>query len=231
MAIQWELPGYQLEYLLDGYDWAGLGNVKVIDIGGFRGRISIALAERFSNLNMLVEDMGMNEKEAHAAVPANLKDRVNFLIHDMFEPQTVSADVYYIRQVLHDWPDKYSIKVIRQQTPCLKKGAKLLLNESLLPEQPGSSLPLWREKDLRFVDPFLLSTLIHNLGPACAFTNLSFLIYRTMDIGLIATMNGRERTLAEWKAMVAEADSRWKFQKVTENAGSMLAMLEWVWEP
>ena len=153
MAIQWELPGYQLEYLLDGYDWAGLGNVTVVDIGGFKGRISIALADKFPNLNMLVEDMGMNEQEAHAAVPAHLKDRVNFKVHDMFSPQTVTADVYYIRQVLHDWPDKYSIKVLRQQIPCLKKGAKILLNESLLPEAPGSSLPLWREKDLRFVAP------------------------------------------------------------------------------
>ncbi|KAK8133248.1 S-adenosyl-L-methionine-dependent methyltransferase [Apiospora kogelbergensis] len=202
MAIQWELPGYQLEYLLDGYDWAGLGRAKVVDLGGFRGRISVALAERFPDLDLLVEDMGMNEQEAHAAVPAHLKPRVNFRVHDMFLPQPVSADVYYIRQVLHDWPDKYSIKVLRQQIPALKKGAKLLLNESLLPEAPGSSLPLWRERDLR-----------------------------TMDLGLIATMNGRERTLAEWKAMVAEADPRFKFQKVTETTGSMLAMLEWVWEP
>ncbi|KAK8120451.1 sterigmatocystin 8-O-methyltransferase [Apiospora kogelbergensis] len=83
MAIQWELPGYQLEYLLDGYDWAGLGRAKVVDLGGFRGRISVALAERFPDLDLLVEDMGMNEQEAHAAVPAHLKPRVNFLVHDM----------------------------------------------------------------------------------------------------------------------------------------------------
>lgn len=157
MAIQWELPGYQLEYLLDGYDWAGLGRAKVVDLGGFRGRISVALAERFPDLDLLVEDMGMNEQEAHAAVPTHLKPRVNFRVHDMFLPQPVSADVYYIRQVLHDWPDKYSIKVLRQQIPALKKGAKLLLNESLLPEAPGSSLPLWRERDLRFVgSPYLI---------------------------------------------------------------------------
>ena len=149
MAMQWEFPGYQLDYLLDGYDWAALGDVQVVDIGGFRGRISIALAERFPNLRMLVEDMGMNAAEAHAAVPASLQDRVHFKAHDMFETQVVGADVYFIRQVLHDWPDKYSIKVLRQQIPCLKKGARLLLNESLLPEAPGSSLPFWQERDLR----------------------------------------------------------------------------------
>ncbi|GKT85912.1 sterigmatocystin 8-O-methyltransferase [Colletotrichum tofieldiae] len=202
MATQWEFPGYQLEYLLDSYDWAALGPVKVIDVGGFKGRISIALAERFPNLNMLVQDMGMNEEEAHAAVPGELKSRVNFMTHDVFETQTVSADVYYIRQVLHDWPDKYGIKLLRSQIPMLKKGSKILLNESLLPETPGSSLPLWKERDLR-----------------------------TMDIGLLATMNGRERTLDEWKAMISQADPRFVVKDVVQPKGSMLAMMEIVWNP
>ncbi|WQF84527.1 Putative O-methyltransferase domain, S-adenosyl-L-methionine-dependent methyltransferase superfamily [Colletotrichum destructivum] len=202
MATQWEFPGYQLEYLLDGYDWAALGPVKVIDVGGFKGRISIALADRFPNLNMLVQDMGMNEKEAHAAVPDELKDRVNFMAHDVFGTQTESADVYFIRQVLHDWPDKYGIKLLRSQIPKLKKGAKILLNESLLPETPGSSLPLWKERDLR-----------------------------TMDIGLLATMNGRERTLKEWKSIIAEADPRFVLQNVVQPKDSMLAVMEIVWNP
>ena len=52
-----------------------------------------------------------------------------------------------------------------------------------------------------------------------------------MDIGLIATMNGRERTLAEWKAMVAEAHPGFKFQKATGTKGSVLSILEWIWDP
>ncbi|KAI7908582.1 hypothetical protein M9X92_012113, partial [Pyricularia oryzae] len=115
MKIQWEFPGYkldylfedydwsslghvQLDYLFEDYDWSSLGHVQVIDLGGFRGRISLALAQRFPNLSMLVQDMGMNEEEAHAAVPAELKSRVKFMTHDMFDEQTVAADVYFIRQ-------------------------------------------------------------------------------------------------------------------------------------
>ncbi|KAJ4387226.1 hypothetical protein N0V93_007815 [Gnomoniopsis smithogilvyi] len=202
MTIQWEFPGYKLEYLLNDYDWEALGNIQVIDLGGYRGRISLALAERFPNLNMLVQDMGMNKEEAHAAVPAELKRRVNFMIHDMFETQTVVADVYLIRQVLHDWPDKYGVKVLRAQIPKLRKGSKILLNESLLPEKPGSSLPLWKERDLR-----------------------------SMDLGLIATMNGRERTLMEWKAIVYEADPRFVISNVFQSPDSMLAIIEIVWMP
>ncbi|POS74341.1 sterigmatocystin 8-O-methyltransferase [Diaporthe helianthi] len=202
MTIQWEFPGYKLEYLLKDYDWAALGNVQVIDLGGYRGRISLALAQRFPNLNMLVQDMGMNKEEAHAAVPAALKDRVNFMIHDMFETQTIAADVYLIRQVLHDWPDKYGVTVLRAQIPKLKKGSKILLNESLLPEKPGSSLPLWKERDLR-----------------------------SMDLGLIATMNGRERTLNEWKAIIKEADPRFVVSNVFQSPDSMLAVIEIEWMP
>ncbi|KAI6336456.1 hypothetical protein MCOR28_009125 [Pyricularia oryzae] len=191
MKIQWEFPGYKLDYLFEDYDWSSLGHVQVIDLGGFRGRISLALAQRFPNLSMLVQDMGMNEEEAHAAVPAELKSRVKFMTHDMFDEQTVAADVYFIRQVLHDWPDKYNIKVLRAQIPKLKPGSRILLNESLLPEKPGSA----------------------------------------MDMGLIATMNGRERTLNEWKAMIKEADPRFLLTKVSQSPGSMLAVFEIVWTP
>lgn len=52
-----------------------------------------------------------------------------------------------------------------------------------------------------------------------------------MDMGLIATMNGRERTLKEWKAMIKEADPRFLLTKVSQSPGSMLAVFEIVWTP
>lgn len=52
-----------------------------------------------------------------------------------------------------------------------------------------------------------------------------------MDIGLLATMNGRERTLKEWKAIIAEADPRFVLQNVVQPRDSMLAVMEIVWNP
>lgn len=150
MATQWEFPGYELHHLLDGYDWKGLGMAKVIDVGGFRGRISIALAECFPNLDLLVQDMEMNESDAHAAVPDALKERVHFMSHDIFTTQPVRADVYYIRQIFHDWSDKYCTKLLRAHTAQMEAGARVLIHDCLLPEAPGtSSLPLWKERDMR----------------------------------------------------------------------------------
>ncbi|KAH8786018.1 sterigmatocystin 8-O-methyltransferase [Diaporthe sp. PMI_573] len=202
MATQWELPGYELHHLLDGYDWAGLGNAKVIDVGGFRGRISIALAERFPNLDLLVQDMEMNEADAHAAVPDALKDRVHFMSRDIFTTQPVHAEVYYIRQIFHDWSDKYCTKLLRAHTAQLEAGARVLIHDCLLPEVPGtSSLPLWKERDMR-----------------------------AMDLGLVAHMNGRERSVEEWHKLVTEADPRFKIHQIHEQKNSMLALIEVVLE-
>lgn len=218
MATQWELPGYELHYLLDGYDWKGLGNAKVIDVGGFRGRISIALAERFANLDLLVQDMEMNEADAHAAVPDSLKDRVHFMSRDIFTTQPVTADVYYIRQIFHDWSDKYCTKLLRAHTSQLEAGARVLVHDCLLPETPGSSLPLWKERDMRQVATE--GHLIVNIRTDPSVLN------RAMDLGLVAHMNGRERSVSEWHKLVTEADPRFTIRQISQPEGSMLALIE-----
>lgn len=44
-------------------------------------------------------------------------------------------------------------------------------------------------------------------------------------------MNGRERTLKEWKAIVHEADPRFVISNVFQSPDSMLAIIEIVWMP
>jgi hypothetical protein len=48
--------GYELRYLIDGYDWDSLDarGATIVDIGGSRGYVSIELAKRFPNLKFIV---------------------------------------------------------------------------------------------------------------------------------------------------------------------------------
>jgi len=50
------------------------------------------------------------------------------------------ADVYMIRNVLHDWSDKYAAKILGNLILSLKKGARVLVCDRCLPE-PGSLSP------------------------------------------------------------------------------------------
>lgn len=100
-------PEYDVSHVINNYDWASLGEVQVVDVGGSRGNVAISLTKCFPGLKVLVQDMNKVIQDAENDVPQEVKGRVSFMAHDIFSPQTVEADVYYLRWILHNWPDKY----------------------------------------------------------------------------------------------------------------------------
>ncbi|KAI1207204.1 sterigmatocystin 8-O-methyltransferase [Annulohypoxylon truncatum] len=139
---------YDTSHIFNNYDWKSLGQVQMIDVGGGAGHHSMELARRFPNLSVIVQDM--NEMFEGIKVPEELEGRFEFMAYDLFAPQTVQADVYFFRWIFHNWSDKYSIMIIKALIPALKPGAKIILNESCMPE-PGE-IAHWREQDLRSFD-------------------------------------------------------------------------------
>jgi hypothetical protein len=57
--------------------------------------------------------------------------------HDFFTPQPiVGAKAYYLKMVLHDWPDSEAAKILANIKPAMKKGhSKILINEIVIPEE------------------------------------------------------------------------------------------------
>ena len=59
--------------------------------------------------------------------------------HDFFEPEPSDLSsrsgnlVFFLRMILHDWPDKYCIKILKNLIPALKDGGIVLINESVVP--------------------------------------------------------------------------------------------------
>lgn len=52
-----------------------------------------------------------------------------------------------------------------------------------------------------------------------------------MDMNMGCFFNARERTLKEWKALLAAADERFVLKQLIEPERSMLMLLEIVWDP
>ncbi|KAK4455245.1 S-adenosyl-L-methionine-dependent methyltransferase [Podospora aff. communis PSN243] len=193
-------PAHSTQYITHHYPWAALGpDIRVVDLGGSRGHVAIALASHHPNLRILVQDLPAMISGAEAALPHNLKGRVTFREHDLFSEQTEPADVYYMRWILHNWSDKYCLQILRAQIPMLRKGTRVIIQEAVLPE-PGQG-SLWRER-----------------------------YHRMSDMTMASVFNGKERTVAEWKALLAEADKRFVLKGVTEPKGSALGILEVIWE-
>jgi trans-aconitate methyltransferase len=138
-----------LDALSTHFAWSELSpNSTVVDLGGSRGHVSTYLAQKFAHLRFVVQDLPEVVKGAADTLPQDVQGRIEFLAHDMFANQpTQGADVYLLRYVLHDWPDKYCIDVLRKLIPSLKAGAKVVIQEHLLPE-PGT-MTLRQEMNMR----------------------------------------------------------------------------------
>jgi hypothetical protein len=52
---------------------------------------------------------------------------------DFFTLQAVAADVYYFRSIFHNWADKYCVRILQNLVPALKKGARVIIHERVLP--------------------------------------------------------------------------------------------------
>lgn len=167
------IPAYSPNFLIKGYPWDTLpaGSV-VVDLGGADGHVGRMIADANPEVTVIVQDLDsvVEEAEVEAEIeveagtgsqPGNRsgevgrKSRVQFLAHDFFTPQPISADVYLFRWVLHDWSDEYVVRILRQLVPVLKKGARVVVNESLCPE--SGSLPIAMERYIRYMDMMMLA--------------------------------------------------------------------------
>jgi hypothetical protein len=140
-------PGMGPKYVVDNYDWASLGDgAIVVDVGGSLGDIATSLARQYPNISCIVQDLP--EVIASAVVPDSLEQRLSFMEHDFFTEQPIkNADVYFFKWIFHDWSDKYCINILRALIPALKKGARIVVNEFIVPE-PGV-IPVYLEAGLR----------------------------------------------------------------------------------
>jgi hypothetical protein len=131
--------------VISGFDWASLGEATVVNVGGSHGLVNIDIAKAFPKLHFIVQDLPKVIEDARAKLPEELSDRVTYMAHNFFTEQPVNdADIYYFRWILHDWSDKYCLKILKALIPALKSGARLLLSERCL-EAP-STVSLAKER-------------------------------------------------------------------------------------
>ena len=76
-----------------------------------------------------------------AKLPADLKNRVNFEVHDFLQPQTIAPPTaFLLRWILHDWPDAYCVRILKGLVPAMRERTKLLIYENVMSDEPVRDL-------------------------------------------------------------------------------------------
>ncbi|KAJ5707274.1 S-adenosyl-L-methionine-dependent methyltransferase [Penicillium malachiteum] len=157
-AMEWhsQLPGFAPQHLIEHFPFQEEKTTTIVDVGGGFGHVAQALAIHDPNVKCIVQDLSESVAGGEQRLPAELKDRVTFQAHDFFQEQPVKgADVYLLRHVLHDWSNKYARNILRSLIPALKSGAKIVINDRIIPGFREASY--LEERESRDYDLFMFT--------------------------------------------------------------------------
>jgi hypothetical protein len=136
------------KYVAAAFDWASLGEVTIVDVAGNVGHCSIPIAESNPKAKIIVQDLPQiverAKNPATCVIPEAIRSRFTFMAHSFYEPQPVEADVYFLRMIMHDYSDKYCIKILQPLVKSLKAGGRILIMDSVLPPVGGAPAPIER---------------------------------------------------------------------------------------
>jgi hypothetical protein len=120
--------------IVNTYDFSGFD--VIADIGGGRGHLIQAIIAATPTASGVLFDQPHVVKEA-AAVRS---ERLELLGGDFLNDSLPAADAYILMEVIHDWDDDASRKILRGIRRAARAHAKVLLIEALL---PNASAPNW----------------------------------------------------------------------------------------
>lgn len=227
MSYHAQLPGFSTAYLVSAFPWASFRaseKITIVDVGGGLGHVSEALAAHSPQVRCIVQDSpGVVAQAQEKKLSPELQGRISFQGHDIFDPQPVrGADVYLLRLVLHDWSDKYAVMIIRALIPALEPGARVVVNDRVLPALEEAHYLVEREG--RFVLlPDTPMTCVEKGNSDCGAC-------RDYDMYMLAFQNAKERTAEDWETLFKVADERFRVTEVVQPVKSALAVVVATWE-
>ncbi|KAK7999440.1 hypothetical protein PG990_012040 [Apiospora arundinis] len=141
---------------LRAYPWGKLPEGAVlVDVGGSGGHFARDLSEAHPSFSIIVQDLpgviGQTIKDQKRN--SSIFKSVTYQAHNCFEKQPVKgADVYFMRHVFHNHPDAECVKILIALLPALKRGARVLVSEYIVPPSAeltgGLSTKAMRQMDL-----------------------------------------------------------------------------------
>ncbi|KAF8351882.1 S-adenosyl-L-methionine-dependent methyltransferase [Amanita rubescens] len=208
--------------ILSAYDWNTLPqNALVVDVGGGIGSASLVLAKEFPNLRIAIQDRHSavengveiwNEKLFYALSSG----RVQFQVHDFFAPQPpMDASIFFLKNVLHDWSDKYGSKILKRLRDAATPRTKLICLELIIPyachdTEEDDSDGITGSANAKAQKP-----LLANWGA------VNDSIYHA-DIALMSLCNGGERSIGQFDQLFKGAG--WKITAVRRQPGVDLTL-------
>lgn len=168
------------------YPWhTAVQGATLVDIGGSKGHATMDVARAFPHMKVIVQDAPEVVAQGPEYWNTHLPEgNVSFTPIDFFKESPVpGCEYYYVKHILHDWPDAESIKILQNIRKAMTLSSRLLIHDYVLPPVVRR---VGRADAMQAPEPLLPSYGAANTRP-----------FR-QDINMLIQVNGKERTLDEF---------------------------------
>ena len=124
-----------------GYDFSPMRSVA--DIGGGKGTLLGAILRAHGHLRGILFDRPSVVADATGVLQAEgVADRCEIVPGDFFQGVPDGVDGYILANVLHDWNDADSVRILGACRRAMAKDGRVLIVERLIPDDPADAVPV-----------------------------------------------------------------------------------------
>jgi len=207
--VGWSAVTSNLSYL-KAFPWESLSpGSTVVDYGGGNGHVTLNVLKAFPQLKVVVQDLPPVIVQAHELwnkeyPEAITNDRAQFVPFDLRQDLPVpGCMVYYVRHVVHNWPDDICIIMLSNIKKVMTSESKLLIHEYVLQTVVrGDEATSFEQAP---------EPLLPNYGMG------AIRIYN-QDLNMLSMFNSKQRTLSEMTSLASQCGFKFvKLRKAGED--------------
>ncbi|KAK0443672.1 O-methyltransferase-domain-containing protein [Desarmillaria tabescens] len=187
--------------LVDVFPWGYLRDgATVCDVGGGIGVVSMQLVEAHPNLHVVLQDlpaqieMAKNEVWPRLCPEAITNGRIEFKAIDFFTESPVKdCDVYFLKNILHNWPDKECKMILTGVRKAMSTKSRLLICDYIIQHV---------NRDNNTSESVGLKLAPEPLLPSYGAGRIT---QYNMDVDMMCMYNSQERSLEHFVGLGKEA--------------------------
>ncbi|KIJ09826.1 hypothetical protein PAXINDRAFT_86916 [Paxillus involutus ATCC 200175] len=165
----------------------------VVDVGGGIGAFSIPLAKTHKHIKITIHDLSEVLVQARDVWAKNCpeaiqEDRVEFTeLNFLTQVPVKGKDIYYLRNIIHDWPDQESTLILRNVRKALEPHSRVLIHDYVLRQLSRKQAEV---ESATFQVSVAPEPMLPNFGVG------SMHMYQ-QDMTMFVLFNAKERTLQD----------------------------------
>lgn len=129
--------------IVGSYDFSSFQ--KIVDVGGGHGSLLTAILKANPTLTGILFDLP-HVINSCDKLDSELSGRCEVIGGDFFEEVPAGGDAYILKQIIHDWNDDLSIKILRNCHKAMTDGGRVLVIETVI--EPGNAPSITKLFDL-----------------------------------------------------------------------------------